>query len=532
MCPSVQRDSRKHEWEIISGLYRNQYITANEYDMLGFRERDKMENWTSNFVDMDTSNRAVQFISENRQLNAIVHDNRALNYSIESLAEKQRKAFDIILEHYRGGNNEPLRMIIQGTAGTGKSYLIGAIRQTLELDSFPDKSPLLLLAPTGVAAFNISASTVHSSLHIPIKEKIDLDGARLIKFQEELRHVKYILIDEMSFIGRNLLSCIDSRLRQAFPENSLFPFGGRSIILVGDLGQLPPVMDKPVYACEGQVKELWNSFTTVVTLDTIFRQNGQNHEQKRFRHLLMNVRDAIPIVDDWKLLMSRTDSSLDSSTKESFNRAIHLFATNEDVDNHNRRSLASLNRPIARSVATTLSRKSYCYEDEEKMEMELLISIGARVMLTSNLWTDAGLVNGALGFVEKIVYNPGCSPPEPPTYVLVRFDNYIGIPWDEVSRQTVPIIPIQRGTTKQLPLKLAWGLTIHKSQGLTLEKATINIGNKERQGLTFTTISRVKGLDGLRIQPPFTYDRYEKMAKGAAVASRKKEEERLKLITL
>ena len=84
--------------------------------------------------------------------------------------------------------------------------------------------------------------------------------------------MKYILIDEMRFIGRNLLTHIDARLRQAFPESAYVPFGGRSIILVGDLGQLPPVMDKPVYACEGHVKEIWNLFSTVVTLDTVFRK--------------------------------------------------------------------------------------------------------------------------------------------------------------------------------------------------------------------------------------------------------------------
>ena len=81
-------------------------------------------------------------------------------------------------------------------------------------------------------------------------------------------------------------------------------------------------------------------------------------------------------------------------------------------------------------------------------------------------------------------------------------------------------------------MKLAWGLTIHKSQGLTLEKATINIGKQERQGLTFTLISRVKSLNGLRIKPPFTYDQYEKMEKGPGVASRKEEEERLRLISM
>ena len=86
----------------------------------------------------------------------------------------------------------------------------------------------------------------------------------------------------MNFIGKNLLIRIDSRLRQAFPENATIPFGGRSIILVGDLGQLPPVMDNPVYASKGIAKELGNTFTIVMTLDTVFRQNGQSNEQIYF----------------------------------------------------------------------------------------------------------------------------------------------------------------------------------------------------------------------------------------------------------
>ena len=70
--------------------------------------------------------------------------------------------------------------------------------------------------------------------------------------------------------------------------------------------------------------------------------------------------------------------------------------------------------------------------DEDDLELELLIAVGARVMLTSNLWTDVGLVNGALGVIQQIVYNLGISTPEPATYVLVRFDNYQGVPWDDI----------------------------------------------------------------------------------------------------
>lgn len=247
-----------------------------------------------------------------------------------------------------------------------------------------------------------------------------------------------------------------------------------------------------------------------------------------FCHLLMNVGDANPIIEDWKLLMSHTSSLLDSSTKDSFNRAIHLFASNEDVNNHNRCSLAYLNHHIACSVVT-ISRKCYCYAYEEKLEGEIVIYIGSRVMLTPNLWTDATLVDGALGIIEKIVYDLRWSPLGSPTYVLVVFDNYAGIPWDELLHQIIHIVPIERGTTRQLLVKLAWGLTVHKSRGLTLVKLTINIGNKERQGLTFTTLSRAKGLDGLLIQPPFRYDKYENMAKWIGVSSRKKKKKQIEI---
>ena len=92
-------------------------------------------------------------------------------------------------------------MIIQGTKGTGKSYLIGAISQSLENVAMPSWSPLLLLVATGVATFNIGASTVHSKLKIPIQDFSQLQGMRLTSFQEDMTHIKYILIDEMSFIG-------------------------------------------------------------------------------------------------------------------------------------------------------------------------------------------------------------------------------------------------------------------------------------------------------------------------------------------
>eukprot|EP01018_Ginkgo_biloba_P035772 Gb_33711 [translate_table: standard] len=237
----------------------------------------------------------------------------------------------------------------------------------------------------------------------------------------------------------------NSRLLEAFPHCSHLPFGGRSMILLGDLAQLPPVMEKPLYTATNVAKILWLQFDHVVTLEIVLEVTLHN----------------------WELLMTRTDTSMGPDEASRFNDAIHLFS----------------------------------------------------------------LMNGALGHVRNIVYNPSVQPPSPPTYVLVEFDNYIGNAWDLGRPRVVPITPIIRGHMRQIPLRLAWGLTIHKSQGLTLDRATVDIGNVERQGLTFTAISRVRDLNSLRITPPFSFERYARMGDSPQVNIRKKEEQRLRSLS-
>jgi len=107
-------------------------------------------------------------------------------------------------------------------------------------------------------------------------------------------------------------------------------------------------------------------------------------------------------------------------------------------------------------------------------------------------------------------------------YTIFHFDKYISVPFDLINSNIVPMTPVIRGNRKQIPLKMAWALTIHKSQGLTLERATIDIGNKEQQGLTFTSISRVKSKYGLRLSPPFPLERYANIKNNAYVTIRKK----------
>ena len=153
-------------------------------------------------------------------------------------------------------------------------------------------------------------------------------------------------------------------------------------------------------------------------------------------------------------------------------------------------------------------------------------------MLTCNLCVEVGLVNGALGWVKNIFYMPRSRPPELPMYTTILFYKYVGAPLDNQNPRLVPITPVVRGSRKQIPLKMAWALTIQKSQGMTLDRATVDIGSREQQWLTFIAISRVKSIDGLRISPAFSFEHYLKIKNSAYVILRKKEEERLKSLSL
>ena len=191
--------------------------------------------------------------------------------------------------------------------------------------------------------------------------------------------------------------------------------------------------------------------------------------------------------------------------------------------------LYSLRHAVAHILATKSSiGNRNIYLSSKELDIELLISNNARVMLTTNLWIEAGLVNGSLRYIRNIVYKLGTAPPKPPAYVIIEFDNYSGVPFDDHHPNIIPIAPLQRGRTFQLPLRLAWALTIHKSQGLTLSKEIIDIGPRERARLTFVAVSHVKSLEFLRIMPPFTYDRYKKMKSEKQLSKRKVEECRLR----
>ena len=153
---------------------------------------------------------------------------------------KQLAAYNLVKNHIESDDSTPLHIIISGTAGTGKSYLIHCLRLLLH-----DK--VRVVAPTGVEAFNVDGNTLHSLLYLPTKGDFkDLEGENLNRLQQSLAVMKYIIIDEMSMVGRKLFGQVDRRLRQVIPQPCNQPLGGCSCLLFDDFGQLPPVMDIPL----------------------------------------------------------------------------------------------------------------------------------------------------------------------------------------------------------------------------------------------------------------------------------------------
>ena len=383
----------------------------------------------------------------------------------QNLQGKQLQAYTIVRQYLEADSPPPLRMIISGTAGTGKSYLIKCLRLLLN-------EQVHVAAPTGVAAFNIEGHTLHSLFSLPTKGDFkDLEGERLHKMQQSLANMKYLIIDEMSMVGRKMFGQVDQRLQQVFPHHANVVLGGCSCLLFGDFGQLPPVMDLPLYttvprsALSDLGSAAYQSFDHAIIVDQIMRQRGEDPDQVLFRDILLRLRNGRVTEDDWKHLMKQTPAQVEDLT--SFSTALRLHPTVETVVDCSVTRLHSRNQTIAtiKAVHTGPGAAKASSDDASGLEPVICMTHGARVMLIANLWVDVGLVNGVMGTVVAICYRTGQAPPNLPIAVTVHFDSYTG---PTLSDGTVPITLMRRTWSAsggqcsclQLPLKLAWAVTI------------------------------------------------------------------------
>ena len=434
-------------------------------------------------------------------------------------------------------NTRPIYLNISGRAGCGKTYFINCVSQYAIRTCGPNF--LLKAAPTGTAAFLIGGDTLHSTFKLPLitstrKDLPDLGHDALQELQDHFHNCKILVIDEKSMVGLYMLYAIDKRLREIKCTNSDIPFGGISVILMGDFAQLPPVGDKPLYAAGlGKLshqqtlgKIVFEEFKRTIIFDTIMRQQGD--KQKRFREVLNNVSTGKFTTDDWSYLDERnlmdTSKILESERNEFFNDATMLCAYNKDLIQYNITRIKALGNPIAiiKSMNSDATVASVTATKAHGLPSQIMLAKDCKVILTTNLWREAGLTNGAKGIVKYIVYEPGVKPPKLPCIVIVQFPQYIGPSYLKDYNNCVPIVPRKKDwfTGKKLcwrimlPLKPAYGTIIHSSQGQSLDRVIINIGDLEfSNGLTYTAISRCKAVEMLSFKPMKSYERFKQIFK-------------------
>ncbi|XP_070549918.1 ATP-dependent DNA helicase PIF1-like [Ptychodera flava] len=352
---------------------------------------------------------------------------------LRSLNVRQQEIFYTVrqwcVKKVNGNSVEAFHMFLTGGAGTGKSHLIKAVcyeaaRILAHILPNPDSVSVLLTEPTGVAAFNIDATTIHSTFSIPINAKLPyqpLGEEKINTLRCKLGTLQILIIDEISMVDKRLLSYVHGRLRQIKHTGNQLPFGGVSVIGVGDFYQLPPVKGQALYVNNEGV-DLWNDYFSIAELTDIVRQ-----QDSKFAETLNMIRTRKRSEDLHPTVVQMLHTR---ETGEEGN-GIHIFATNKKVDECNIAKLHSVCSNIRCIEAQDYSRdpkpkKLIKVRGQHRkvyntnLAKTLTLAVGARVMLTKNIDVSDGLVNGVFGFVSDISVKPNESFP---STVYVLFDN-------------------------------------------------------------------------------------------------------------
>lgn len=401
--------------------------------------------------------------------------------------------FRALLDEMEHGNGH---LFITGQAGTGKSTLLRLFQKSTS-------KKVVVTAPTGVAALNVGGQTIHSFCLFP-PALFGPNEVRKGRFKKLYNAMEILIIDEVSMLRVELLDRIDTFLRKNRGRN--IPFGGVRLIMFGDLFQLPPVIrreeemilsqwgyETPYFfsACSLQPPALWS----VHELSRVFRQRDD-----RFLQLLRAIRMNAADEDDLATLNTRVRPLSDEDGLR-----IILAARNQKVDQINQAKLSSIDNPIRIFMAKSEGQFA---PSAYPVESELALKVGTQVMFTRND-SEGAYVNGTLGEVVdmhadgvkvKVINDKSVETiidVAPVTWEMYKY----GEPKpdsQEIPREVV-------GSFTQLPLRLAWAVTIHKSQGQTFDRMHLDMsGGMFEHGQLYVALSRCRTLEGISLSQPIT----------------------------
>ncbi|HEV3251909.1 MAG TPA: DEAD/DEAH box helicase, partial [Puia sp.] len=404
-----------------------------------------------------------------------------MNMQIE-YNDKFQQALDLL----KNGKNP---LFITGNAGTGKSTLLSLFLKN-------NRKNIVVLAPTGVAALNVKGVTIHSffGFHPGITIENAKEKGRKSKNISLIRSIEMIIIDEISMVRADLLDCIDAFLRVALKKQQ--PFGGIRMVFIGDLYQLSPVVqgqekaffqiiyESPYFFSAKVMKEV--SFE-LLELEKIYRQ-----KDLAFIEILNAIRKNSVTEQQLEFINQRVIPT--EGKEEGF---IHLTTTNKAVFQINEEKLQKLPGKLYTFKANADGEFN---KDQAPTAEELRIKKQSQVMLLTN-HPDGLWVNGTVGIVMGIQNDEIMIETQEGETISVgrhQWDLYKYRFDEKTSSLTQDVI----GSFTQYPLCLAWGITIHKSQGKTFDKAMIDLSGSFATGQAYVALSRCRSFEGLILKKP------------------------------
>ncbi|WKZ29689.1 MAG: AAA family ATPase [Candidatus Dojkabacteria bacterium] len=391
--------------------------------------------------------------------------------------------------------NSHQHVFITGKAGTGKSTFLQLFRDDT-------RKQAVVLAPTGVAAVNIKGETIHS--FFKFKPDVTVEKARDIARKSTTsvyKNIDLLVIDEISMVRADLLDCIDEFLKVA--RKSFLPFGGIQMVFIGDLFQLPPVVSRQDRETLGKLYDTPFFFSAHVMADfpikTIELQKVYRQSQLQFVELLNRIRENSVTWDDIKLLNTRYSKDIAMSQDEFF---VYLTSTNDLAAQINIEKMKSLSE---QEVAFKGRLQREFERSSLPAEEVLVLKLGAQVMMVNND-PQGRWINGTIGKITRIEQDKEGEFIEV-TFQDGRVEEITPHTWDmyqfTFNEQKGRLESEIMGSFTQYPLKLAWAITIHKSQGKTFDKVVVDFGRGAfAPGQVYVALSRCTSFEGITLRSP------------------------------